>query len=655
MVKVPEVDANALIQGSGYGRTWRSAKNAGWNRWKGWCLVEGIDPLAGTSSVLARFVREYEGLTLQLAKDACAAIGWVYDQLRLPRITNSKELADAKRGLPVLGRRRKRETPYMRRWLERFILWCDLYEVSSLPADPDDVQQFLLQLERGYTRVTVIDAACMIGVYHTDNGHPDPRETDSLKTALKAMKGRKIEGDGRRLESLSGMTSQAQWFEWCLERGIAREDASPEEFCEFLAEIQRDYAGHQDLRLRFVTELCRGVIPGGARVKKALREFLESSLRSDVVVESDVAARTARLEPVRLTWDLDDGLSGRLTDADMARINGFMEGSIPAKSLARFQREWGVFESWCAKKDIEEPKEALPSEVCAFLALKAARLDAATVISFRDALAWWFSDFRPDDNPVRDPMVKRLIQGVLNTTGKPAEQMSPIRQADYELVASVAFEPMDGETRDRALLRGSVDVAAIGFLRGGVLRGGEGSAALRKHLQRQSDGSGVLLIPRSKNDREGKGAIVGIASPVMDAVDYMWDIRRVLQPDRAKRPEIFALNVGNLGGHIKAACERAGLVGNYGTHSCRIGMCQDLASAGFTALQIAAAGRWKNPRMPAYYIRNIALADSAVAQWYARGAGAVLMVDGKLRGYMEYFEDGGGPFGIGKKSTQFGM
>ena len=654
MVKVPDVDANALIQDSGYGRTWRSAKNAGWNRWKGWCLVEDIDPLAGTSSDVARFVREYEGLTRLLAKDACGAIGWVYGQLNIPRITKSPEISDAKRGLPVLGRKRKRETPHMRRWLERFILWCDLYGVGSLPADPDDVEKFLLQLERGYTRVTVIDAARMIGIYHTDNGHPNPCEIESLKTALKAMKGRNIEGDGRRLESRKGMTSQAQWFEWCLERGIAREDASPEKFCEFLAEVQWDYAG-QDLRLRFVTELYRGVIPGGSLVKAALREFLESSLRSDVMVESEVAAKVARLEPVRLTWDEDSELSERLTDVDRARINGFMEASVPLKSYARFQREWEVFKSWCAMKSIEEPKKALPSEVCAFLALKAARLDASTVISFRDALAWWFSSFRPDDNPVQDPMVKKLIQGVLNSIGKPAEQMSPIRQTDYELVASVAFEPLDGETRDRALLRGSVDVAAIGFLRSGLLRGGEGAAALWKQLERQSDGTGVLLVPRSKNDREGKGAVVGISGPIMDAVDYMWDIRRVLQPDRARRPEIFTLQATNLGGHIKDACERAGLVGRYRTHSCRIGMCQDLASAGFTALQIAAAGRWKNPRMVAYYIRNIALADGAVAQWYARGAGAVLVVDGKLRGYLEYLEDGGGPFGIGKKSTQFGM
>ena len=655
MVKVPDVDANALIQDSGYGRTWRSAKNAGWNRWKGWCLVEDIDPLAGTSSDVARFVREYEGLTRTLAKDACGAIGWVYGQLGIPRITKSPEISDAKRGLPVLGRKRKRETPYMRRWLERFILWCDLYGANSLPADPVDVEKFLLQLERGYMRRTVIDAACMIGIYHTDNGHPDPRETEPLKTALKAMKGRKIEGDGRRLESRKGMTSQAQWFEWCLERGIAREDASPEELCEFLAEVQRYYVG-QDDRLRFVTELYRGVIPGWSPlVKAALRELLESSLCSDAVVESEVAARMARLEPVRLTWDGDAGLSGRLTDVDLARINGFMEASIPPKTYTQFQREWEVFKSWCAMKSIEEPKKALPSEVCAFLALKAARLDADTVRSFRDALAWWFSSFRPDDNPVQDPMVKKLIKGVLNTIGKPADQMSPIRQTDHGLVASVAFEPRHGETRDRALLRGSLDVAIIGFLKDGLLRSCEGSAARWDQLERQSDGTGVLLIPRSKNDREGKGTVVGISGPTMESVDYMLDIRRVLESERAKRPEIFTLQATNLGGHIKAACERAGLVGRYGTHSCRIGMCQDLASAGFTALQIAAAGRWKNPRMVAYYIRNIALADGAVAQWYARGAGAVLVVDGKLRGYLEYLEDGGGPFGIGKKSTQFGM
>ena len=90
-----------------------------------------------------------------------------------------------------------------------------------------------------------------------------------------------------------------------------------------------------------------------------------------------------------------------------------------------------MFKSWCAKKGIEEPKKALPSEVCCISGSQGGPSRCVLgAIAFRDALAWWFSIFRPDDNPVRDPMVKKLIQGVLNTIGKPAEQMSPIREPD---------------------------------------------------------------------------------------------------------------------------------------------------------------------------------------------------------------------------------
>ncbi len=654
MERTAEVDVHALISDSGYAQTWRAAKNAGWNRWKAWSLVEGIDPLAATSDDLVRFLREYQGLTWRLATDTSGAIAWVYRQLGIPRITKSREITDAKRQLPESVRGRRRETALMRRWLERFILWCHLYEVASLPAAPGDVERFLGQLERGYTRRTVMDVACMIGLYHTDNGFPDPRETGSLKAALKGMKGRTIVGDGRRLRSLSGMTSQAQWFEWCLERGIAWEDATPEQLCGFLDEVRRDFVG-QDVRLRFVTELYRGQIPGGSPVvKAALREFVECALRSDVEVASEVAARTASLEPVRLTWVDDAELSSRLTEVDLARISSFMEASVPPMTLARFQRDWGAFASWCAKKGIE-PRNAHPSEVCAFLALKAARLDAASVRCFRDSLSWWFASFRPDSNPVQDPMVKRLMRGIIHSIGKPATQMSPIRHTDYESVAAVAFEPRGGETRDRALLRGSVEVAAIGFLRDGLLRGGEGSESRWDQLERQRDGTGILLVPRSKNDRESRGAVVGISAPTMESLAQMLDIRRVLQPERSRRPEIFTLSTAHLGRHIKNACEWAGLSGRYATHSCRIGMAQDLATAGFSALQIAAAGRWKNPRMPGYYIRDIALADGAVARWYAHGAGTLRLDDGRLRGYGEYFEDGGGLFGIGKQSMQFGM
>ena len=651
-----DVDANAMLSGSGYGRTWRSEKNAGWNRWKGWTLVEGIDPFGATEEDVARFVREYEGMTRKRAKDACAAIFWVYRELGIPYVLKSKVIAEAKRGVPTSVRVRNRETPYMKRWLEKFKIWCDLYEVEHLPASVGDVLKFLRQLEPGYQRRTLLDVAVVIGLCHSDNGFDDPVQSEAVQSALKGMKGKIIEGDGRRLRSLKGVTARAEWFEWCLERGMKPDDADAEQFCEFLSEAKENY-GAVDDRLRFVTELYRGGVPGqGGSVEGALRDFLESSFGGEVVVESELAAIADSMDKAVLCWNQDAEVDGHLTEEDLARVNGFMEASVPRKTYLRFQRDWAKFKEWCTdpKREIV-PLKAGPSAVCGYLSFKAERLEASSVRAMRDSLLWWFSNFRLEDNPVDTIAVKRVMKGIQNEFGRPAGQMSPIRHKDYESIMSVASERRGGESRDAALLRGAVDVAIIGLLRDGMLRCGEAARARWEHLERQMDGGGALLIPRSKNDQQGEGAVVRVSPERMDALDYMQDIRRALQYERSKRPEIFTLSSTNLYIHVREACEWAGLVIQYGTHSCRIGMAQDLASAGFTVLQVMAAGRWKNPRMPAYYIRNIELMDGAVAQYYARGAGALWGEVGALRGYGGYFEDGGGVFGIGKKSTMMGM
>ena len=651
-----DVDANAMLSGSGYGRTWRSAKNAGWNRWKGWALVEWIDPFDATEEDVARFVREYEGMTVNKAKDACAAIFWVYRELGIPYVLKSKVIAEAKRGLPTSVRVRNRETPHMKRWLERFKIWCALYDVQHLPASVGDVLKFLRQLEPGYERRSLLDVAAVIGLSHSDSGFDDPVQSEAVQSALKGMKGKIIVGDGRRLRSLRGVTARAEWFEWCLERGMKPDDADAEQFCEFLSAAKERY-GAVDDRLRFVIELYSGGVPDqGGLVEAALRDFLESSFSGDVVVECELAAVADSVDKPVLSWNKDAEFDDHLTDEDLARVNGFMEASVPRETRLRFQRDWGKFKEWCTgpKRRID-PLKAGPSAVCGFLSFKATRLEASSVRAMRDSLVWWFSNIRPDDNPVDTIAVKRVMRGIQNEFGRPPDQMSAIRHEDYELIKGVAYERRGGESRDAALLKGAVDVAIIGLLRDGMLRCGEGGRARWEHLERQIDGGGALLIPRSKNDQEGKGAVVRVSAPTMDALDYMQDIRRVLQYERSKRPEIFTLGKTNLYTHVREACEWAGLGDRYGTHSCRIGMAQDLASAGFTALQVMAAGRWKNPRMPAHYIRNIELMDGAVAQYYARGAGALWGEVGALRGYGEYFEDGGGVFGIGKKSTMMGM
>ena len=65
---------------------------------------------------------------------------------------------------------------------------------------------------------------------------------------------------------------------------------------------------------------------------------------------------------------------------------------------------------------------------------------------------------------------------------------------------------------------------------------------------------------------------------------------------------------------IKDAAARLGLAGEYGSHSLRIGMAQDLAVAGFSLPMIMSGGRWKLPEMPAYYIRGLVPEEFAVAR-----------------------------------------
>ena len=649
-----DVDANAMISASGYGCTWRSEKNAGWNRWNGWALVEKVDPFGGADEEVARFVREYEGMTRPKAKHSCAAIFWVYRELGIPYELKSKAIAAAKRALPMSVRVRKRETREMKRWLERFKIWCDLYGVQHLPASVGDVLKFLRQLEPGYRRSTLLDVAVMIGLSHSDNGFDDPVQSEAVQRALKGMKGKLIKGDGRRLRSRRGLTSPAEWFEWCLEKGMKPDGADPEHFCEFLSEAKKNY-GAVDDRLRFVTELYRVGVPGqDGSVEAALRDFLESSFGGEVVVESELAEIADSRDKAVLCWNQNAELDDHLTEEDLARVNGFMEASVPGDTYLRYQADWGTFKEWSIKRGIV-PEEASPSVVCGFLSFKAERLEASSVRALRDSLLWWFSNFRPDDNPVATIAVKRLMKGIERQYGRPAKQMDAIRHEEYEVIIGVASERRGGESREGALLRGAVDVAIIGLLRDGMLRVEEGARARWEHLERQIDGGGALLIPRSKNDQKGEGALVRVSAGTMDALDHMQDIRRALQYERSNRPEIFTLCSTNLYAHVREACEWAGLEGRYGTHSCRVGMAQDLVSAGFTVLQVMVAGRWKNPRMPGYYTRYIALMDGAVAQWYARGAGALWREGPALRGYGEYFEDGGGVFGIGKKSTMIGM
>jgi hypothetical protein len=51
-------------------------------------------------------------------------------------------------------------------------------------------------------------------------------------------------------------------------------------------------------------------------------------------------------------------------------------------------------------------------------------------------------------------------------------------------------------------------------------------------------------------------------------------------------------------------------------HSCRVGMAQDLAAAGFDVVAIMQAGRWTSAGMVARYVERLHVTRGTVARYY---------------------------------------
>ena len=147
-----------------------------------------------------------------------------------------------------------------------------------------------------------------------------------------------------------------------------------------------------------------------------------------------------------------------------------------------------------------------------------------------------------------------------------------------------------------------------------MLRAGEAAEARWAHVSRSPDGSGTVLVPFSKTDVYGEGAVTYISRRIMESLDRLQEFNCAQGLVKADDDRIFRLGTRELGIHVREACSNAGLVGDFGTHSMRIGMAQELTLAGFGLVLIMLAGRWESLGMPAYYIPGQKASESAVAR-----------------------------------------
>ncbi len=185
-------------------------------------------------------------------------------------------------------------------------------------------------------------------------------------------------------------------------------------------------------------------------------------------------------------------------------------------------------------------------------------------------------------------------------------------------------------------LAGLRDAAIISVGYDTLCRGSELAAMCVEHIAFESNGTAVVMIPRTKTDITGEGRVAYL-SPETASVLRRWllaaDVKngplfRSLHLKRLSRGLLHTSSIRRL---IKRGIERSGLepsaAREFSAHSMRIGAAQDMLVAGYGALAIMQAGGWKSADVVLRYVEKAAMLLHArrwasLAEALAKGADA---------------------------------
>ena len=173
-------------------------------------------------------------------------------------------------------------------------------------------------------------------------------------------------------------------------------------------------------------------------------------------------------------------------------------------------------------------------------------------------------------------------------------------------------------------LAGLRDAALVSVGYDTLCRCSELSAMLAENVRLHTDGTGRVLIPRSKADVAGAGRIAHLSPNTARLLRDWLDEAGVTSGPLFRSLHMYRVADGPLATSsirrlIKRATESAGLdpalTADLSGHSMRIGAAQDMMVAGFDALAIMQAGGWKSANVVLRYVENAATRELHERRW----------------------------------------
>jgi integrase len=296
----------------------------------------------------------------------------------------------------------------------------------------------------------------------------------------------------------------------------------------------------------------------------------------------------------------------------LADWSSMAQGAFATNTLRAWKADWEVFSESCRTYRVES-LPAAPKTVRAFVFEclgKGKR--PATVRRYVSTIGRAHRASGMADPTASEDVKLALKEMGRNSTAR-QKQARGLTWAEIELFLSVSPGNL-GDIRDRALVAVAYDT---------MCRREELVSLLVEDIAEAGDGSGSIVIRRSKTDTTGEGATAYLSPLTMRLVSE-W-----LKESGLKAGPIFVRISGrsNVGSVLTAQNVSAILrkVGQWiglekeeweriSGHSARVGAAQDLLALNIDLSSVMQAGRWRDTRMPMRYGEKVLASRGAMAR-----------------------------------------
>jgi integrase len=298
--------------------------------------------------------------------------------------------------------------------------------------------------------------------------------------------------------------------------------------------------------------------------------------------------------------------------ASLADWSSIAKGAFAANTVRAWKADWEIFTEFCRRVGAQSmPAVAMTVREYVFECLSNCKKPA----TIRRYVSTVGRAHRAAG--VGDPTATEMVKLALKEMGRtvPARQRQARGLVWSEISQFLQFDVRNlRDNRDRALVAVAYDT---------MCRREELVNLRIEDISDSGDGSGIVLIRRSKTDTAGEGATTYVSTSTMRLV------REWLESSRRKSGTLFARVIGNsavgdvLTPQIVTAVLRK--VGRWiglpkqeweriSGHSCRVGAAQDLLALNMDLPSVMQAGRWRDTRMPMRYGEKILAGRGAMAR-----------------------------------------